>query len=70
MAVSSEFPLAAEKMSSVSVADAAQRTVQVYVEDDEFPADLRHNYDWVLPPASRRPSRRMLGFIAVVMRSC
>ena len=67
MAVSSEFPLAAVKMSSVLVADAAQGTVPRYVEDDEFPADLPPTYDWMLQAASRRRSRRMLGFIAVVI---
>jgi hypothetical protein len=67
MQVSSELPLAAESVPSVLLAGGAAGTEPCHVEDEEFPADLPTNYDWMLQPASHRTSRRLFGFLAVIL---
>jgi hypothetical protein len=67
MAVSSEFPLAVETMSSVLVSDPPRESVPQYVEDEEFPAHLPLAYDRILQPAVQRISRRTLAFIVVII---
>ncbi len=37
------------------------------VEDEEFPSDLRGNYDWMLQPASQYNARRAAGIVAVLL---
>jgi len=65
--VSSELPLAAENVPSILLTEGAPGIEPCYLEDEEFPADLPTDYDWMLQPASQRTSRRKLGFVAVVV---
>jgi len=67
MEVSSPQPLGAENIPPVFFAAGTPGFEPIYVEDEEFPADLPVTYDWMLQPASQRTSRRVLGFIAVMI---
>jgi hypothetical protein len=46
-------------------AERAQPVGPLYVADEEFPADLPVDYDWMLQSASRRVSRRVLGVLVI-----
>ena len=61
----SELPLTAAHDPSVLFAEPAQPVGPQYVADEEFPADLPVDYDWMLQPASRRVSRRVLGLLVI-----
>jgi len=65
MEASSELSLAAENIRSVLYAERAPCLESLHVEDEEFPPDLPTNYDWMLQPASRCASRRILTLVAV-----
>lgn len=64
MGAASELPFVAESVSSVVFAERALPVQPQYVPDEEFPADLPVQYDWMLQPASQRSFRRAVGFLA------
>ena len=67
MEASSKLSLAAENIRSVLFAERAPCVELPNVEDEEFPADLPANYDWMLQPVSYYGSRRILTLVAVLV---
>jgi hypothetical protein len=67
MEVSSEPPVAAERVQSALFAESTQPVEVHHVTDEEFPSGLAVTYDWMLQPASQRASRRVLSVVAVTL---
>lgn len=66
MDLSSGLPLAAETVPSALLSGAKELESQ-YVEDEEFPSNLPLEYDWMLQPASRPNTSRVLGVVAAMV---
>jgi len=67
MQVSSDLTSAAKSFPAVSLSEGARPTEELYVEDEEFPADLPVDYDWMLQAGAQQKSRRILGVVVVML---
>ena len=65
--VSSELLLTSESVPSVRFPENLQSLEGLAVEDEEFPSDLAGDYDRIFQPAAGRLSRRILGFVALIV---
>lgn len=66
MQVSSGPPLRADNVPSVLITESGGMAEPCVLEDEEFPADLPVNYDWMLQPASELNAKRVTSFVAVL----
>lgn len=67
MAVSSEFPLAAEGMQAALHAESLTAVDLQRYAGEEFPADLPGDWDRMLQPSLHRSSRLKMGLVAVTV---
>jgi len=61
------LPSAAETVPSALISDGAKEIEPQYVEDEEFPSTLPLKYDWMLQPASRPNTSRLVGVVAAMV---
>src|SRR4051794_9081403 len=66
MQVSSEVQLPATPVPSLIAADPRRYVEPCNFKDEEFPADLPGNYDWMLQPASQVRAGRRIRLIVLL----
>jgi|SRR5579872_1120429 len=67
MQVSSGPPLRADNVPSVLITESDRTAEPCVLEDEEFPANLPVNYDWMLQPASQVNAKRVTSFVAMLL---
>lgn len=66
MNVSTGTPLPAENLSP-DLLTGWPLAEPCILEDEEFPAELSGNHDWMLQPASQHKAKSITSFVAVVL---
>lgn len=67
MNVSSGMPLPAVNLSPDLLTESEPMAEPCILEDEEFPAELSGNHDWLLQPASQHNTKRVTSLVAVLL---
>jgi hypothetical protein len=67
MNVSSGTLLPADNLSLDLLTESGPLAEPCILEDEEFPAELSRNHDWMLQPASQHNAKRVTSFVAVLL---